>query len=52
LEEIDAVFETPGVHPVKMSLDIRKAKIEKDRLDDQARGVPAKTGLRRVWKNL
>lgn len=26
LEEIDNVFETPGVHPVKMSLDIVKAK--------------------------
>ncbi|EAW09824.1 uncharacterized protein ACLA_040400 [Aspergillus clavatus NRRL 1] len=26
LEEIDAVFETPGVRPVKMSLDIQKAK--------------------------
>ena len=52
LEEIDAVFETPGVPPVKISLDIQKAKIEKGRLDDQARGVLAKTGLRRVWKNL
>jgi MFS family permease len=28
LEEIDAVFETPGVAPVKMSLDIQKAKRE------------------------
>ena len=26
LEEIDTVFETPGVHPVKISLDIQKAK--------------------------
>ncbi|KAL2834957.1 general substrate transporter [Aspergillus cavernicola] len=26
LEEIDAVFETPGVAPVKMSMDIYKAK--------------------------
>jgi hypothetical protein len=26
LEEIDAVFETPGVRPVKMSLDIYNAK--------------------------
>ncbi|KAJ6143323.1 Major facilitator superfamily domain general substrate transporter [Penicillium samsonianum] len=26
LEEINTVFETPGVHPVKMSLDIEKAK--------------------------
>ncbi|KAF4175622.1 hypothetical protein CNMCM8694_007341 [Aspergillus lentulus] len=29
LEEIDAVFETPGVGPVKMSLDIQKAKKER-----------------------
>lgn len=29
LEEIDAVFETPGVSPVKMSLDIEKAKKER-----------------------
>lgn len=33
LEEIDTVFETPGVHPVKMSLDIQKAKEEKARLE-------------------
>lgn len=33
LEEIDYVFETPGVRPVKMSLDIQKAKREKTRLD-------------------
>lgn len=33
LEEIDYVFETPGVRPVKMSLDIQKAKREKARLD-------------------
>src|SRR3954453_21922771 len=26
LEEIDTVFETPGVAPVKMSLDIQQAK--------------------------
>jgi hypothetical protein len=26
LEEIDAVFETPGIAPVKMSKDIYKAK--------------------------
>lgn len=37
LEEIDAVFETPGVMPVKMSLDIQKAKKEKARLE--AEGV-------------
>lgn len=36
LEEIDNVFETPGVHPVKMSLDIQKAKKEKDRLENEA----------------
>jgi hypothetical protein len=39
LEEIDTVFETPGVPPVKMSLDIQKAK--KERLaaarDEEAR---------------
>lgn len=29
LEEIDNVFETPGVPPVKMSLDIQKAKKER-----------------------
>ena len=29
LEEIDSVFETPGVRPVKMSLDIQKAKKER-----------------------
>lgn len=33
LEEIDTVFQTPGVKPVKMSLDIQKAKKEKTRLD-------------------
>lgn len=33
LEEIDAVFETPGVRPIKMSLDIQKAKKEKARLE-------------------
>lgn len=29
LEDIDSVFETPGVAPVKMSLDIQKAKKER-----------------------
>ncbi|KAJ5793663.1 Major facilitator superfamily domain general substrate transporter [Penicillium paradoxum] len=29
LEEINTVFETPGVHPVKMSKDIQKAKKER-----------------------
>lgn len=33
LEEIDNVFETPGVKPVRMSLDIYKAKKEKARLE-------------------
>ena len=36
LEEIDNVFETPGVHPVKMSLDIYNAKLEKAKLERQA----------------
>ena len=36
LEEIDAVFETPGVNPVKMSLKIQKAKKEKARLENEA----------------
>ncbi|KAL1958395.1 hypothetical protein VTO42DRAFT_4496 [Malbranchea cinnamomea] len=36
LEEIDAVFETPGVHPVKMSLDIQKAKKERARMENEA----------------
>ena len=52
LEEIDAVFETPGVRPVKMSLDIQKAKNEKQRLEDQANGIPEKTGIRKFWKYL
>jgi len=38
LEEIDAVFETPGVRPVKMSLDIQQAKKEKRRLDMEGEG--------------
>lgn len=36
LEEIDSVFETPGVPPVKMSLKIQKAKKEKSRLEAEA----------------
>jgi hypothetical protein len=52
LEEIDAVFETPGVRPVKMSLDIQKAKMEKQRIEDEARGIPEKTGMRKIWTNL
>lgn len=35
LEEIDAVFETKGVRPVKMSMDIQKAKREKARLENE-----------------
>lgn len=35
LEEIDVVFDTPGVRPVKMSLGIQKAKEEKARLEIQ-----------------
>ena len=38
LEEIDAVLETPGVAPVKMSLDIQKAKVAKAKLDREAEG--------------
>lgn len=37
LEEIDAVFETPGVNPVKMSMKIQRAKQEKKRLDRETR---------------
>ena len=33
LEEMDAVFETPGVRPVKMSMDIQTAKKEKARME-------------------
>jgi len=39
LEEIDNVFETPGVRPVKMSLDIQKAKEEHARLEAQGAGI-------------
>ncbi|KAJ5674088.1 hypothetical protein N7462_009527 [Penicillium macrosclerotiorum] len=35
LEEIDAVFETPGVNPVKMSLDIQKAKKQRAATRDE-----------------
>lgn len=35
LEEIDTVFETPGVRPVKMSLDIQKAKKERRATRDE-----------------
>ncbi|KAJ5643964.1 uncharacterized protein N7484_006471 [Penicillium longicatenatum] len=39
LEEIDTVFETPGVSPVKMSLDMEKAKKERAmaRRDEEGR---------------
>jgi hypothetical protein len=40
------------VRPVKMSLDIQKAKDEKQRLEDQANGIPEKTGIRKIWKYL
>ncbi|KAF2128162.1 general substrate transporter [Dothidotthia symphoricarpi CBS 119687] len=36
LEEIDAVFETPGTRPVPMSLTIQKAKVEKMKLEREA----------------
>lgn len=39
LEEIDVVFETPGVRPVKMSLDIKKAQKEKTRLEREQVGT-------------
>jgi len=40
LEEIDDVFETPGVHPVKMGEKIQKAKKEKATLEhDVGAGV-------------
>ncbi|GAB5585963.1 hypothetical protein Unana1_00863 [Umbelopsis nana] len=32
LEEIDTIFETPGVHPVKMSLMIEKSNKEHERM--------------------
>ena len=35
LEEVDAVFETKGVNPVKMSKTMQKAKKEKVRLERQ-----------------
>ncbi|KAL4897232.1 general substrate transporter [Aspergillus ambiguus] len=38
LEEIDAVFETPGVAPVKMSLDIQKAKKEMEQANRDSLG--------------
>ncbi|EPS40278.1 hypothetical protein H072_5916 [Dactylellina haptotyla CBS 200.50] len=37
LEEIDAVFETKGVHPVKMSLKLQKAKEEMENIEREGR---------------
>ncbi|KAL1608001.1 hypothetical protein SLS60_002940 [Paraconiothyrium brasiliense] len=37
LEEIDSVFETPGIQPVKMSLLIQKGKEEQAKMDREAR---------------
>ncbi|KAJ5158594.1 Major facilitator superfamily domain general substrate transporter [Penicillium coprophilum] len=39
LEEINTVFETPGVHPVKMSLNIEKAKKERAAARDEEGNV-------------
>lgn len=39
LEEIDVVFETRGVRPVKMSLDIKRAQKEKARLEGEQGGT-------------
>lgn len=35
LEDIDAIFETPGANPVKLSLKISKAKIEREKAEKQ-----------------
>jgi hypothetical protein len=45
LEEIDVVFETPGVRPVKMSLAIKKAQKEKARLEAEAAATGRSTGV-------
>ncbi|KAF3938151.1 hypothetical protein ABW19_dt0200211 [Dactylella cylindrospora] len=37
LEEIDAVFETKGVHPVKMSKKLQKAKTEMEKIEREQR---------------
>ncbi|KAJ5382784.1 Major facilitator superfamily domain general substrate transporter [Penicillium concentricum] len=39
LEEINTVFETPGIHPVKMSLDIEKAKKARAAAQDEEGSV-------------
>ena len=41
LEEIDVVFETPGVSPVKISLDIQKAKKQRTMLEEEVDGSKA-----------
>ncbi|KAG9660734.1 MFS general substrate transporter, partial [Aureobasidium melanogenum] len=38
LEEIDVVFETPGVNPVRISLDIQKAKRQRAMLEEEVDG--------------
>lgn len=38
LEEIDVVFETRGINPVKMSLDIQKAKKQRGVLENEVGG--------------
>ncbi|CAD0113338.1 unnamed protein product [Aureobasidium uvarum] len=42
LEEIDVVFETPGVNPVKISLNIQKAKKRRAVLEEEVDTVGAK----------
>lgn len=42
LEEIDVVFETKGADPVKISLDIQKAKKQRAVLENQVGGFDAK----------
>lgn len=39
LEEIDTIFETPGVAPVKMSLKIEKARKERKAMNEQERAA-------------
>ncbi|KAG9570095.1 MFS general substrate transporter, partial [Aureobasidium melanogenum] len=42
LEEIDVVFETPGVNPVRISLDIQKAKRQRAMLEEEVDGFQEK----------
>ncbi|KAI4755638.1 MFS general substrate transporter [Aureobasidium sp. EXF-3400] len=42
LEEIDVVFETPGANPVKISLDIQKAKKQRAVLEEEVDGLEGK----------